>query len=103
MVKDALTITLGQLVDLLRGLGVEPDLENLHAVNIEAGRVTVVRYRRDDAGRMHLIPGTNDRATETVTIALVGAPPFCSWCPDPPYPDPARHPFGTAAHRETWK
>lgn len=103
MIKDALEITLGQLADLLKGLGVEPDLENLSMVRVEPGRVTVVRYRRDDAGNMHLIPGTNDVATETVTIALVGTPPFCAWCPDPLYPDPARHPFGTAAHRETWK
>ncbi len=69
MAKDAHSITLGQVRDLLTGLGIEPDVENITRVTMEPGKVTVVRNRLRD-GKPYIAGGT--LATESVTIPVVG-------------------------------
>ena len=63
------TISLNRLLDLVRGLGIEVEPADLKSVHMEAGRVELVRFRRNDAGQKYAV-GPNELATETVTIAI---------------------------------
>jgi hypothetical protein len=71
--QDAIRIPLDKVRELLAGLGVEPDTSNLKSVHIDPGVITVTRFRRDEDGYMVVCPGTDQVATETTTIAVVGA------------------------------
>jgi hypothetical protein len=74
MSNDPLTITLDRIVELLRGLGVEPaDPRDLKSVFIRPGAVEVVRYRKDARGK-HYIAG-DGLATQTTVIAILDSPP----------------------------
>lgn len=74
MSNDPLTIPLDRVVELLRGLGVEPaDPRHLKSVLVRPGAVEVVRYRTDDGGK-HYLAG-DYTATETIVIAILDAPP----------------------------
>lgn len=70
--KDTHKITLEQLASLLLGLGIAPDVNDVMLITIEPGKATVVRKRRDERGRSYVLPGTNEIATETTTIAIGG-------------------------------
>jgi hypothetical protein len=73
MSNDSLTVTVDQLAELLRGLGLDPvDMADIRSIHAEFGRVEVVRSRRDEQGR-HYFAG-RDIATETVVIAITDAP-----------------------------
>lgn len=63
------TIPLDRLLELVRSLGIEADPVDLKSVRIEAGRVEVVRFRRNEAGMKYSV-SPNELATETVTIAI---------------------------------
>lgn len=69
MSNDPHTIGLDKLLELVRGLGIEPDRNTLKSVHIEAGKVEVVRYRLNDDGQKYVV-GHNELATETVTIRV---------------------------------
>lgn len=72
MSNDPLRITLDKLAELLREFGLDPvDLKTLKLVHMEGGTIEIVRYRTDEKGQMVVLPGANEVATETVTIALV--------------------------------
>lgn len=69
MSTDPHTITFDQVRDLVAGLGLGRDIENLRSVLIDPHGITVVRLRRNEAGRVYIVG--DDVATETVTIKLV--------------------------------
>jgi hypothetical protein len=69
--NDAITVTLDQVRSLLGDLGVEPDTSDLRSVHIDPGVITVTRFRKNEEGRMVVLPGTSDVATVTTTIAVV--------------------------------
>lgn len=71
MSNDPHRISLAKLADLLVGLGLDADVKRLKSVSIESGKVTVVRMRLNENGRTYVLPGRNEVATETVTIAVV--------------------------------
>jgi len=72
MSNDPLRIPLSRLGDLLKGFGLDPvDLDDLRSVNITSGKIEVVRFRSDTGEHRVALPGTDEIATETVTIALV--------------------------------
>lgn len=71
MSNDPLTIPLDKLLDLVRGLGLDPvDANDLKSIHMDAGTVTVVRFRRDEAGMMRLAGDGLSVLTETVTIKV---------------------------------
>jgi len=63
------TIPLDRVLELIRGLGIEVDAADLKSIHVEAGRVEVVRYRRNETGHKYIV-GPNELATETVTIVI---------------------------------
>lgn len=71
MSNDPHTITLDRLIELVAGLGIDTtDIRsNMRSIHIEAGRVEVVRFRRNEAGKIYTV-GSNEVATETITIAV---------------------------------
>jgi hypothetical protein len=70
MSNDPLRIHVDKVIELLKGLGLDPvDPRDIKSVYIDAESVTVVRFRRTETGSMVLI-GEGEVATETVTIRL---------------------------------
>lgn len=69
MSNEPHTISLDQVLELVRGLGIEPDRQTLKSLHIEGCKVEVVRYRLNEDGRQYLV-GPNELATETITIRM---------------------------------
>ncbi|MEU1240039.1 hypothetical protein ABZ388_06740 [Micromonospora parva] len=70
MSNDPARVPLSKVLAFLRDLGLDPvDADDLKSVSFGADGVEVVRYRRDEQGRMYL-SNPNEVATETVTMAL---------------------------------
>jgi hypothetical protein len=68
MSNEPLRIGYGKLVDLLVGLGIDPDMKTLSSVHIDPEMVTVVRHRTDEDGRK--VAAGREVLTETVTIRI---------------------------------
>lgn len=56
------------IVELIVGLGIDPDMDALQSVSINTDGVTVVRVRLNEQGRVYVVG--NEFATETVTIRI---------------------------------
>lgn len=68
--NDPTTIPLDKLVELIRGLGLDPvDPKDIQRITIDSYGVEVVRYRRSETGKLWLGWGEKP-LTETVTIRL---------------------------------
>lgn len=67
MSNDPLTIGFDQLLDLIRGLGLDPN--DIRRITIDPHGVEVVRFRRNEAGEMFL-GFAEQPVTETVTIQI---------------------------------
>lgn len=67
-----LAITLGQIANLIAGLGIRTQLGDIRSITMEGTRVTVVEYRRDIDG--HMVAAGTDAATITTTIAILPDP-----------------------------
>lgn len=68
--EDPLTIEFDKLIDLIRGLGLDPvDPADVRSITIDPHGVQVVRYRRTETGRRPLGFGEQP-ITETVTIGI---------------------------------
>jgi hypothetical protein len=68
---DAHKITAEQLGAFVSALGIRCELEDLLSITAAKGRVTVVRFRRNAEGQNYMLPGSDDPATITTTIAVV--------------------------------
>jgi hypothetical protein len=68
---DPFVITLEQVSEALGILGVE-DIARVRRVEIEPGKVTVTRFRRDSDGNLYVVPGYDEIANEMITIAVKG-------------------------------
>lgn len=68
--NDPVSIEFDKLVELLRGLGLDPvDPTDIQRVTIDSHGVEVVRFRRDQAGQLYI--GFGERpVSETVTIRI---------------------------------
>lgn len=67
MSNDPHIVPLAKVLDFLRDIGLDPVVaEDLASVHFDPGAVTVVRYRRNEAGR-HYAAG-DEIATETTVI-----------------------------------
>jgi hypothetical protein len=67
--NDPLVIGLSQVIELLRGIGLDPvEPRDLRAIHITPEGITVVRTRRDEDGHAFVVG--DEIATETVTIRL---------------------------------
>jgi hypothetical protein len=66
--NDPLTIEFDKVVELIHGLGLDPaDPKDIRRITIDGEGVEVIRYRRDNDGKLFI--GFGDQAiTETVTI-----------------------------------
>lgn len=74
MSKDAHRVTLDQLGEFITQLGIDWDPRSLRGIVIEPGKITVTRNRHNEQGHSYVLPGTDEVATETVTIAVVNPP-----------------------------
>lgn len=69
MVEDPIQIPFSAVKGALESVGIQVDGE-LKSVTIEAGCITVTRFRLDGEGRRVVIYGHNDLATVTRTISM---------------------------------
>lgn len=67
MSNDPHTVPLVKVLDFLRDIGLDPvDARDLKCVHFDPGTITVVRFRRNEAG-LHYVAG-DEIATETTII-----------------------------------
>lgn len=71
MSSDALRVTLAQFGEFLTQLGIDWNPRVIRGIVIEPGKITVTRNRHNEQGRQYVLPGTDEVATEVVTIAVV--------------------------------
>ncbi|WP_194821309.1 hypothetical protein [Micromonospora sp. S-DT3-3-22] len=72
MSNDTHRVPMSKVLAFLRDIGLDPvDASDLKSVTMDGGKVEVVRFRRDENGKMYVV-GHNEVATETVTITLDG-------------------------------
>lgn len=68
MSNEPLRIGYDKLVDLLVGLGLDPDMKTLSSVHVDPQKITVVRYRTNEKG--NIVIAGDEALTETVTIRI---------------------------------
>jgi hypothetical protein len=66
--NEPLRIGYDKLVDLLVGLGLDPDMKTLSSVHVDPQKITVVRYRTNEKG--NIVIAGDEALTETVTIRI---------------------------------
>lgn len=84
MSNDPLLVDFDKLVELIRGLGLDPvDPNDIRKVTIDGLGVEVIRYRRTESGGLH-IGFNNQPLTETVLIGMKRADaPYVAGHPGP--------------------
>lgn len=71
MSNDPLTVPFDRIIELIRGLGIDPvDPDDIRRITIDPQGIEVVRYRRSETGGVRLGFAENP-LTETVTIGFV--------------------------------